>query len=200
MKSNLQKVQWLFKAFLFVVELIPALPIAIVLVLFGWIGILADRYAEVSQLAAQIPFYVGEHVRYLYYKATLKKMGNRVVFKYGSFCQYRNISIGDRVLVGYYDALARVNIGNDVLIGGFVTFLSGRNVHSMDEPGKRFNQQKGKIEWINIGSDVWIGTHSVIAADVGNHCVVGTGSVVVKPVEDDSIYAGNPAKLIRKLE
>ena len=197
--SITRRAKWLFKAFFFGIEFILALPFAVIFCILGWLGILSDRYSEVSMLAAHIPFYVGEHVRYLYYKSTLKKVGHHVTFKYGSFCQYHNISIGDRVLIGYYNALARVNIGDDVLIGGFVSFISGRKVHSFEESNKKINEQKGLIEWITVGSDVWIGTHSVIAADVGNHCVVGTGSVVVKPVENNSIYAGNPAKLIRKL-
>ena len=33
-------------------------------------------------------------------------------------------------------------------------------------------------------------------ANVGQHCVVGAGSVVTKPVEDYKIVAGNPAVVI----
>jgi virginiamycin A acetyltransferase len=195
-----QRIQWILRALFYGIEFILALPFALVFILMGWIGIMCGRYSEVSQLAAHIPFYFGENVRYLYYKATLKKVGRRVTFKYGSFCQYHETSIGDRVIIGYYDALAHISIGNDVLIGGFVSFTSGRKIHAFDDPKKKINQQEGVIEIITIGSDVWIGTQSVITTNVGNRCIIGAGSVVVKPVEDHSIYAGNPAKLIRKLD
>jgi virginiamycin A acetyltransferase len=153
-----------------------------------------------SVIISLIPFYLGEHVRYFYYKCTLKKVGWRVSFRFGSFCQYRDISIGDRVIIGYYNALGKVEIGSDVLIGGFVNITSGRNTHSFSDPLKRINQQKGMPETITIGSDVWIGSNSVVSANIGDRCIIGAGSVVVKPVEDHSIFAGNPAKLIRKIE
>jgi maltose O-acetyltransferase len=52
---------------------------------------------------------------------------------------------------------------------------------------------------VNVGSDVWIGSNSVIGNDVGDRCVVAAGSVVVKPVTDHSLVGGNPAKLIKKI-
>ncbi len=45
-----------------------------------------------------------------------------------------------------------------------------------------------------------IGTNSTIVAGVtiGKNSVVGAGAVVTKDVEDYSIYAGNPAKLLKR--
>ena len=44
-----------------------------------------------------------------------------------------------------------------------------------------------------------IGIRSIIlpGVRVGNHCVIGAGSVVTKDIPDHSIAAGNPAKVIR---
>jgi acetyltransferase-like isoleucine patch superfamily enzyme len=36
----------------------------------------------------------------------------------------------------------------------------------------------------------------VILADVGDHCIVGAGSVVTKPVPDGKIVAGSPVRVI----
>ncbi len=51
-----------------------------------------------------------------------------------------------------------------------------------------------------IGSDVWIGNRVMIKAGVkiGNGAVVGMGSVVTKDIGAYEIWAGNPAKFIRK--
>ena len=51
-----------------------------------------------------------------------------------------------------------------------------------------------------IGNDVWIGTHCLIKSGVtiADGAVIGMGSVVTKDVGPYEIWAGNPAKLIRK--
>jgi serine acetyltransferase len=185
---------------LYGLELLVAVPLSIPCIAMGWVAIFVERYAEASIVVAHIPFYVGEQVRYIYYRATLRRLGSRVTFKFGSFCQHRDSSIGDRVVIGYYNALGLVSIGNDVSMGGFVNITSGRHQHAIDDPTRRINQQPGRAEVVHIGSDVWIGSNCVISADIGNRCVIGSGSTVVKPVPDHSIYAGNPARLIRPLD
>lgn len=49
-----------------------------------------------------------------------------------------------------------------------------------------------------IGDDVTIGANVVIIGNItiGNNVVIGAGSVVVKDVPDNTIVAGNPAKVI----
>lgn len=51
-----------------------------------------------------------------------------------------------------------------------------------------------------IGNDVWIGNRVMIKAGVkiGNGAVIGMGSIVTKDIGDYEIWAGNPARLIRK--
>lgn len=52
----------------------------------------------------------------------------------------------------------------------------------------------------HIGSNCFIGARSIILAGVtvGDHSVVGAGSVVRADVPPNSIVAGNPAKIIRE--
>lgn len=170
---------------------------------FILLGLCADiigRYAEVSILVSKIPFYLGEYIRLFYYKYTLEGVGSDVVFKYGSFCQYRKARIGSRVLIGYYSVLGEMTTGDDILVGGFVNFLSGTKQHSFSDPHVTINRQPAiGRQRIHIGSDIWVGSNSVIAADIGNHCVIGTGSVLLQPAESDSIYSGNPAQRVRHL-
>ena len=51
-----------------------------------------------------------------------------------------------------------------------------------------------------IGDNVIVGINSIILPGVriGNHVVIGAGSVVTKDVPDNVIVAGNPVRIIRK--
>jgi len=54
--------------------------------------------------------------------------------------------------------------------------------------------------------DTWVGHHSFVGARaiimpgvrVGNHCVIGGGSVVTADVPDNCVAVGNPAKVIKR--
>lgn len=179
---------------------IIALPLALIFICLGWIAIITRAYSEVSILASRIPFIFGQRIRYFYYKATLKSLGSNVVFKYGTYCQYPNAIIGNRILFGYFNTIGEVYMGDDIVIGGYVNFLSGTSQHSFQNRNEKIINQKGfGRKMITVGSDVWIGSNAVIASDVGTRCVIGAGSLLVKPAKSFGVYGGNPAKLLKKI-
>jgi maltose O-acetyltransferase len=49
-----------------------------------------------------------------------------------------------------------------------------------------------------IGDDVFLGAAAIVLAGVtiGNRVIIGAGSVVTKDVPDNSVVAGNPARVI----
>ena len=56
------------------------------------------------------------------------------------------------------------------------------------------------MEKNNIGDNVLIGSNAtILPVNVTSGCVIGAGSVVTKDCKIKGIYAGNPAKLIRKI-
>ena len=63
---------------------------------------------------------------------------------------------------------------------------------------KKFNKTKPVI----LKDNVWIGDSAIICKGVtiGKNSIIGAGAVVTKDVPDNSIYAGNPAKLVKKLD
>lgn len=98
------------------------------------------------------------------------------------------------------DLMLVVTIGDRTLIGPNVQIYTP--VHPL-RPEDR-NGSKGR-EWakpITIGKDCWIGGAVVICPGVtiGDGATVGAGSVVTKDVESRCLVAGNPAKLIKRIE
>ena len=86
----------------------------------------------------------------------------------------------------------------DVTVGSNVDLLSGRRQHGFAKSHVPVQQQAGRYERIRIGANSWIGNSSVIMADIGEQSVIGAGSVVVKPIERDSVAVGNPAAIVPK--
>ncbi len=73
------------------------------------------------------------------------------------------------------------------------TYFIGNNIFNEKWDNERIG--KGAIE---IGNDVWIGTHSVILGGVkiGHGAVIAANSVVTKDIPPYAIAAGSPAKVI----
>ena len=53
-----------------------------------------------------------------------------------------------------------------------------------------------------IGDNVYICANSTVIGNVhiGNNVIIGAGSVVVKDVPDNCVYAGNPAHYIKSID
>ena len=118
--------------------------------------------------------------------------------------------IGDDFYIGR-DSFIETDciIGNQVIVANGVAIV-GKYDHHFQEIGKpiRLASQireanyswKGKKLLTTIGDDVWIGYGSIIMSGVtvGNGCIVAAGSIVTKDLEPYWIYAGSPAKKIKK--
>ena len=57
-----------------------------------------------------------------------------------------------------------------------------------------------KKRYLEIGSYVWVGGHSIILSGIkiGHGCVIGAGSVIRESLDPYSIVIGNPARIIKK--
>lgn len=54
---------------------------------------------------------------------------------------------------------------------------------------------------ITIGNGCWIGANSIVlpGVNIGNGTIVAAGFVVIQDCEENSLYAGVPAKKIKQL-
>ena len=55
---------------------------------------------------------------------------------------------------------------------------------------------------VRIKSGAWIGGHSIIlkGVTIGKNSVIGAGSIVTHDIPDNEVWAGNPAKYIKKFK
>lgn len=149
-----------------------------------------------TQLLALLPYLVGTIIRYEFYRFTLRKCGKNVMIGFGTVFLYRDVEIGDNVLIGMYNTVHYVDFGSYVLTADGCRFLSGSRYHSFDRLDVPVALQGGYLRRIRIGDDSWIGANAVVMDDVGSQSVVAAGAVVTKLVEARTIVAGVPARCV----
>ena len=96
----------------------------------------------------------------------------------------------------YLDGRNGIVIGDNVWIGPSVSLISMN--HDLITFQKYINNPP-----IIIGDNCWLGASTIILPGVklGNHVVIGAGSIVTRSFEDnDILIAGNPAKKIKNLD
>lgn len=151
-----------------------------------------------SQFYSLFPGTIGEYLRKAFYFLSLKKCSKDCCISFGVIFSHSTAEIGHQVYIGSYSTMGDVCIGNDVLIGSNVDIINGTHQHHIKRLDIPIREQGGEFPKIYIGEDTWIGNGALVMVDIGKKCIIGAGSVVTHPVEDFSITAGNPAKVIRK--
>lgn len=106
------------------------------------------------------------------------------------------IRIGDRVFINsgvVVVSVLEVTIGNDVAIAN--------EAYIMDTDSHGVEGRPVKNAAVRIGDGSWIGARAIIlpGVTIGKRCLVAAGAVVSRDVPDDTLVAGNPAKVIREL-
>jgi len=113
----------------------------------------------------------------------------------------KKIDVGNLVFIGNNCHLSvdNVRIGDYTMFASQVSIVGGD--HRFDIVGTPTrNTGREERKGVSIGKDCWIG-HGVIVLDgvnIEEGTIVAAGSVVTKSLEPYSIYAGVPAKKIRK--
>lgn len=117
------------------------------------------------------------------------------------YCDHgHGIHLGENVFINncctFLDG-ALITIGDYTLVGPNVQIYTPQ--HPMGYMERRITQEYAYP--VTIGKDCWIGGGAIICPGVtiGDRCIVAAGSVVTRDVPDDSLVAGNPAVVKKKL-
>ncbi len=121
------------------------------------------------------------------------------------------IHIGDGVGISGATIYARneITIGDNTAVGGNVKILDN-DFHPIDTEDRiklLADPRGGDSELVlacpvHIGKNCFIGCNAIILKGtvVGDNCVIGAGAVVAGKFGDNVVIAGNPARVIRKLD
>lgn len=113
----------------------------------------------------------------------------------GNFCTIINTTIGNFC-----------SIADNCIIGGSKHPIDWGSTSPVFHTGKNILKKKysdhafAVSEHTTIGNDVWIGNNCLIKSGIRikDGAIIGMGSVVTKDIGEFEIWAGNPAKLLRK--
>ena len=121
-------------------------------------------------------------------------LGNGVFV--GPFVEIQgNTRIGDDCKIQSHTFICEyVTIGQRCFVGHGVMFAN-----DMFREGKP-NADRESWGHITVGNDVSIGSGAtILAVSMCDGAVIGAGSVVTKSIVEKGVYAGNPARLLRRL-
>jgi len=157
-------------------------------------------------------------------KKDFRKIGKEVIFEKGVLVFHpENIKIGENVYIGHYTILkgyyknlmeiddytwigqfcflhsaGGLKIGKGVGIGPGVIILTSQHDTSFRKIPVYFSDLKfGKVI-IEDGTDIGAGAIILPGVRIGEGAIIGAGSVIVKDIPPYEIWAGIPAKRIRK--
>lgn len=140
-------------------------------------------------------------LRYILLKSLAKSCGDNVsIFENVYIYSPENIEFGDNVSIHpmcYLEGQGGIRISNDVSIAHSTSILS--TTHNMDDNDIPIKDQGVTEKQVIIHDNVWLGCKVTVlcGTEISSGSVVGANSVVTKNIEQDSVYAGTPARKIR---
>ena len=158
-------------------------------------------------------------------ESKFKKLGDNVVFEKGVMVFHpENISLGNNIYVGHNVFLKgyyknEMKIGDDTWIGqcsfihsaggvrigravGIAPFVKIVTSQHRDDGNLKRPVISNELEFAQVvlkdGCDIGYGTIILPGVTIGEGAIVGAGAVVTKDVPDYEVWAGVPARFIRK--
>jgi maltose O-acetyltransferase len=141
---------------------------------------------------------LAKKLRYFLTKNFIQECGINVNIEKGATFG-SDLIIGENSGIGINAQISsNVKIGRNVMMAPEVLILTSN--HNFDSLNKTMIEQgSGETKQVVIEDDVWIGQRTIIlpGVTIAKGTVVGAGSVVTKSFPENSVIAGNPAKVIK---
>jgi len=123
--------------------------------------------------------------------------------KIGTFVEIqKNATIGKNCKISSHTFICEgVHIADNVFVGHNVTFINDKIPRATTADGLMQSEADWKVVETFVEKGASIGSSSTILCGVtiGENSIVGAGAVVTKNVPANTIVAGVPAKVIRKI-
>jgi UDP-2-acetamido-3-amino-2,3-dideoxy-glucuronate N-acetyltransferase len=124
--------------------------------------------------------------------------------KIGAFVEIqKNSRVGKNCKISSHTFICEgVTIEDRVFVGHGVTFINDTYPRAATADGSLQTEADWKVERTLVKEGASIGSGSTILANVsiGENALIGAGSVVTKDVPANTIVAGNPARVIRRID
>jgi virginiamycin A acetyltransferase len=157
-------------------------------------------FSSCAQTVALLPGLPGMILRRGFYRVALDSCARDCFIGFGAIFTHRAVVIERDVYIGPYALIASSRLREGCLIGSRVSVLSGGALHSLGPSGRWLPSDLSKIVQIEVGAGAWIGEAAIVIANIGPGAMAAAGSVVACAVPARVVVAGNPARMIRKLD
>jgi virginiamycin A acetyltransferase len=150
-----------------------------------------------TQLLSIVPGKLGSYLRISFNRVAMTYCDTESVIGFATLFSQIDTEIHKGVYIGPQCNIGMCSIGENTLIASGVHIISGSKQHSFSDLSTPIQQQGGTYTKVSIGKDCWIGNGALVFANIGNHSIIGAGSVVTKDIPAYSIAVGNPARILR---